>query len=307
MPAAFAALLLVAACDRRPASPPPDSAVVGGDSAAPPGGGTAVASPWRADAGPVLVVRDEASAARGAVVFPEYTDSTLTDTTSFATHAIAGARADLFGRAGLVTPAAALAPAAAEGAPVGCTAWPPAAVSADGGSAPPAWSVAFLAGRAQPIPLDSLAGMTTRDSARFAVDVARLANALPSDGDGDFHGLPYVVRAAFRFTPEPGTEALVAMVMRRVSREADPRVQHVLLVGERAAGGKWALAYSERSTGAEETLELTEVLAAVQLGAPPRPTLVLARDYGDGMAYALLERTGPRDWRVRWSSAYAGC
>jgi hypothetical protein len=305
--ALLVALLVPVACDRRPASPPPDSAAVRGDSATQPGPGPAAVSPWRADAGPVLVVRDEASAARATVVFPEYTDSTLTDTTTFATHRLAGAQADLFGRSGLVSPAAALGPAAADVAPVGCTAWPPASVAADGGQAPPPWTVAFLTGRARPMPLDSLAGMKTRDSARFAVDVARLANALPSDGDGDFHGLPYVVRAAYRFTPDSGTEALVAMVMRRVSREADPRVQHVLLVGERSAGGKWALAFSERSTGAEETLELTEVLAAVQLGSPPRPTLVLARDYGDGMAYALLERVGVRDWRVRWSSAYAGC
>ena len=41
--------------------------------------------------------------------------------------------------------------------------------------------------------------------------------------------------------------------------------------------------------------------------AARRPTLVVARDYGDGMAYALVERLGDARWAVRWSSAYAGC
>ena len=52
---------------------------------------------------------------------------------------------------------------------------------------------------------------------------------------------------------------------------------------------------------------MSDVLAAVSLGVPARTTIVLARDYGDGSAYSLLERTGARAWRIRWSSAYSGC
>ena len=37
------------------------------------------------------------------------------------------------------------------------------------------------------------------------------------------------------------------------------------------------------------------------------PTLVIGREYGEGFSYALIERTGPKKWRLRWSSAYAGC
>jgi hypothetical protein len=56
-------------------------------------------------------------------------------------------------------------------------------------------------------------------------------------------------------------------------------------------------------------VETDEVLAGVLLGHGPRvtPTIVLDRDYGDGNAYTLIQRTAPRQWRPRWSSAYVGC
>jgi hypothetical protein len=34
---------------------------------------------------------------------------------------------------------------------------------------------------------------------------------------------------------------------------------------------------------------------------------VLNREYEDALAYSLLERTGSRRWRVRWTSATLSC
>jgi hypothetical protein len=42
------------------------------------------------------------------------------------------------------------------------------------------------------------------------------------------------------------------------------------------------------------------------LGAERRPTLVVARDTGNGFSYALIERINGQ-WQRRWSSVYAGC
>ena len=157
------------------------------------------------------------------------------------------------------------------------------------------------------MPLDSLEGMPRADSARLAADIARVVSALPDTGDSTFTGRPFLVRAAYRFRIGSGVEGVAADVMRTVNQEANPRAEHLLVVAERETGGRWTAAYVERASGHEETLEVSELLAAVLVGGVEWPTLVLARDYGDGTAYALVEREGTRRWKVRWSSAYAGC
>ena len=59
-----------------------------------------------------------------------------------------------------------------------CTAWPIARLSIDGGTSLP-WTVAFASGKVTPIVLDSIEGMSPRDSARLVIDLTRLASALP--------------------------------------------------------------------------------------------------------------------------------
>ena len=105
---------------------------------------------------------------------------------------------------------------------------------------------------------------------------------------------------------------LVANVIRRINQEANPREEQLLLVAERGApaprpGEGYALAYHERVSGHEEAIETTDILAAVMLGASGPPAIVLIRDYGDGTAYALLARRPSGEWRISWTSAYAGC
>ena len=310
------------ACDRASQAPANDTAatvepsepVPPGAEPAPPVG----TNGWRLDeAGPGLVV-PAASALRAQLVYPQFTDSTLTTAARFALADFGGATLDLFGPAGLVgratladpEPPTPRAPAGAPpGTPETCTAWPRARLVPATEPLQP-WTVAFAAGRAEAIPLDSAAALAPADSARLAAEVARIASSAPetrADSTSPFRGLPFVVREMRRFAPAPGVQAVAADVERRVNQEASQRVEHVLLVAERRATGPWRAAFLERTAGAEETLELNTVLAAVLLGAERRPTLVVGRDYGDGTAYALVERLGDARWAVRWSSAYAGC
>jgi hypothetical protein len=53
-------------------------------------------------------------------------------------------------------------------------------------------------------------------------------------------------------------------------------------------------------------VETTDILALVLLGNERRPTLVVARDSGNGSSFALIERVSGT-WQRLWASAYAGC
>lgn len=319
-PAVLVAAL--AACDRRePAPVVYDTAAVDTPSVAvepatpPPAPNTG----WRAaEAGRLLVV-PAGSALRAQLVFPQFTDTTLTAATAFELAPVEGDTVELFGPAGLVgtatltsaTPPVPRTRGTGNGAAsdAACTGWPQAALVPTAEPVSP-WRVAFAAGRARPLPLDSVSALAGPDSARLAADVARIASAVPQDAASPFRGLPFVVREARRFTPVAGTQAVVADVVRRLNLEASQEMEHLLLVAERSAGrpdAPWTLAYVERTAGQEETLEMSDVLAAVTLGPTRRPTLVIWRDYGDGSAYALVERGTAGRWRLRWSSAYAGC
>lgn len=304
---AVALLLLVAGCERSPG-------VTGRDTtaAAVPAPGAAAAAPaastWDASAGPVLLVAGE-SGNDAMVVFPQFTDSTLTDSTRFDVSGVRDVRFDLFARAGSAGTGT-LAPRDDSTGDEGCVSWPVMAVRPVGDASLAAWTVGFASGRAETIPLDSIEALPPADSARLAAEAARLASSLPSDTAEAFRGIPFFVRTVRRFTIPPRTQALVAEVQRRVNQEASPREEQILIVAERDSGqtsGHYTVAYYDRAAGTEESVETVDVLAAVLLGDGRQPALVLSRDDGDGTAYALLERTGPRRWAVRWASAYTGC
>src|SRR5688572_147566 len=93
-------VLLITACDREPRpAAPADS----GQLVPVPADDSATAdnprSGWETALGPLLVV---ASSPREAnAVFPTFSDSTLTDTTTFDTSILGGMRVDLFSRTGL--------------------------------------------------------------------------------------------------------------------------------------------------------------------------------------------------------------
>ena len=301
------AVPLILACDRTPRPPAVDSTVAVDPA---PGDTTQLEarSGWETGLGPLLIV---AGAQREAsAVFPHFSDSTLTDTTTFDASILADMRVDLFSRAGLAGHAR-LRSAPVRARDDGCVAWPEATVTiTDSVVARSPWTVAFAAGRVIPLALDSLENQSGADSARLTAEVSRLASLVPDDTAAAFRGIPYFVRQVRRFRIAPDTHVLIANVTRRINQEANPREEQVLLVAERAGSrpeARHTLTYHERVSGPEEAIESTDVLAAVSFIPGGAPTIVLIRDYGDGSAYALITRASGGEWKLAWNSAYAGC
>jgi hypothetical protein len=266
-------------------------------------------STWDSSAGPVMFVRGN-SAAEGYVVFPSITDSTPSDDVHFDSALARNTTVDLFERSGGGNVARVSAMSGGEWNADQCIEWPAVKmITASGGSTEQGWTVAFLKGRARAIPLDTIETMSHADSATLAADITRLVSTIPNDTARTFRGIPYSVRTAYRFTPADGVEAVVADVVRTLNQEATPLEEHTLIVGERPSGSNapYRLSYREVTSGSDETLESSDVLAAVSIGAPPRVYLVLAREGYESNAYALLERKADGTWRLRWTSAHTGC
>jgi hypothetical protein len=104
-------------------------------------------------------------------------------------------------------------------------------------------------------------------------------------------------------------EVVIADVVRTVNEEANPRVEHLFIIGERPIGaaGKFSADYYSRTAGAEDTVQATDILAVVQLGADKHPTVVVNVEYDDGGKLGLIERDVTGRWAATWTSAYTGC
>lgn len=257
---------------------------------------------WRPAAGPALLVqgasRDEAIA-----LFPATGDSNAAahlDSVSLSEVPVT-----LFGRGGQRF-------SAQLGAPTGegtddCERWPLHAFQPATGAA---WSVGFASDQVRAIALDSVDVLSPRDSMVLVAEASRLASSVTAPTGASFQGLRFTTEDVRRFEPVPGVQALVAHLVRRVNQEASPFEEQTLLIAERDSGvtsGPYRLAYAERTSGREEDVVTPEVLAGVRVGAGAPPALIVARDGDDGIAYALIERTGPRRWRVRWKSGVTSC
>jgi hypothetical protein len=250
------------------------------------------------------------TAAEAYVVFPAITDSTPSDDVHFDSALARNTPVELFERAGGGDAARVGAVSGGEWDADQCIEWPAAKiVTTSVSAASSGWTVAFLKGRARAIPLDTIETMAHADSAQLAADITRLVSTVPNDTARTFRGIPYAVRTAYRFTPVEGVEGVVADVVRTLNQEATPLEEHTLIVGERPSGSNapYRLAYREVTAGSDETLESSDVLAAVMIGAPPHVDLVLAREGYESNAYALLERRPDGSWRLRWTSAHTGC
>ena len=308
-------LLAATACERSRSGQRPAASSAGGPSAASAAGAAARrGSAWNDTlAGPDLFVAG-ANPTEAVDVMPRFTDSSITDAPPLDTVLAGHPQVDLFTRTGKV--GSATLSTQAEGNFAGsCTTWPTAHVTAPAGP-PPDWSVAFTAGHAIPLPMDSVATLNAQDSARRAADVARVASALPNDTAAAFHGLPFTLHDAHLFRLPSGDSVIAAEVVRRLNEEANPQEEHIFILMERdttpsvsSGAPGYLAAYFERTSGPEDDVETDEVLAGVMLGRTSRgiPTVILARDYGDGNAYTFIQRTASHQWRARWSSAYVGC
>lgn len=257
---------------------------------------------WNAAAGPVLLVAgpstDEALVFFGAVNGGA--------TPALDTGAVDQGTATLLGRDGTRLTATLELPAGNDDTE--CRVWPLRNVHTVSGRG--TWSVGFVSGNVSGVPLDSVDVLPARDSMALAAEASRLASAVTANTSPAFQGLRFTAHDIRRFEAAPGVQALAAHLTRHVNQEADPQEEQTLLVAERDSGvttGPYQLAYAERSSGNEEEVSTSEVVAAVRFGTTGRPSLVVARDGNEGLAYALLERSGAKHWSVRWTSGLAKC
>lgn len=237
-----------------------------------------------------------------AVVLPDATDSTVASIQGIRPP-ISGLTFDLFGRSGKIGSSAAL-PLPTVDTTQECYSWPLARLQSSHSN----WRVGFAAGRVHPIMLDSIEAMPSADSAALAASLAQTAATMRIASDPTFRGLPFRVRSAYTFRLD-SIDIVIADVVRSVNEEANPRLEHLLLIGERPAGanGKFNLGYYSRTAGAEESTQATEVLGAVQIGPANRPAIVVNIEFDDGGKLGLVERVGPGEWRATWRSAYTDC
>ena len=264
-------------------------------------------SAWDTTAGSALFVAGTAPQ-EALVIAPRYTTEASLDSNVIDTSRLQDIRLDLFS-AGKRVGVAAVMSIAGSVRTDSCRTWPIARLQRlSGDTSTTSWTVAFESGHAIPLSVDSIETLASADSARLAADVARLASALPGDTSAIFRGLPFVVTKAWRAQVPGGRTVLTAMVIRNVNQEANPRQERILLIAERDSvpSARYSTVYSERSVGLEETIETSDLIGMLLLGAEQRPSVVITRDSGNGIAYTLVERVDGQ-WQRRWTSPYAGC
>jgi len=309
--ASLAALVLTtAACERPRAAPPIDSAV----PLRPAATGTAspqAATTWDAHLGPVLLVAGSTPDLATVVVGDSARTGADTITQREAI-AIRSTPATLVGRTDSVQLGILQEVRSAKGEEDSeCTGWPAWAIQgARAGTTLAPWTVGFVGAAVQPIRMDSIESMTRVDSARLAAEVTRLASTLPTSAGDRFTGLPFTVTSLWRFHAGPGAEGIVTNLVRHINQEARPFEERTLIIAERDSSRReerFTLAYYDRSQGAEETVESRDVLALARPAPDAQPMLVLGRDYGDGMSYALVQRDPSGRWREKWHSPRGHC
>ena len=279
-------------------APPPESTVATRPEA----------SPWDSTAGPALFIAGS-TPAEAFIIAPRYTDPGALDSLQPEPTQFRSLQVDLFA-GGKKVGVARIDSTVGSSRTDSCRTWPIArlALAPRDTSAPP-WNVAFETGHATEVAIDSIEALPSADSARLAADIARIASALPGDTSAAFRGLPFVVNKAWRARIPGGPTVLTAVVVRNVNQEANPRQERILLIAERDSGTttpRFTPRYTERKVGLEETLETTDPISIVLLGTNRHPTVVVARDAGNGLSYALIERIAGQ-WQRRWASIYAGC
>jgi hypothetical protein len=296
------ALAAATGCERKPPVAHPDTVVLKIDSTSGATHTPVAGSGWSDAAGPVLLVQGE-TRDEAIILLPDDRDSAATGTRVRAL-GDQGASVSLYGRGGAtLTGQLGAAPAAPDPE---CRLWPLRGVHGEGNAN--TWAVGFVGGQTSPLPLDSVDVLSSRDSTALVAEASRLASMVTAITDPSFQGLRFTAHDIRRFEVSPGVQAIVAHLVRKVNQEANPQEEQTLLIAERDSGvtsGPYHLVYAERVHGLEEQSTMPEVIAGVRIAG--RPTLVVARDSDAGVAYAMLERVGPRRWRIRWTSGMTRC
>ena len=172
------------------------------------------------------------------------------------------------------------------------------------------WSLALAPGIAAPFGIDGAADLTSRDSAALVARVSRLVSAIPEDSlSSPFHGLPVVVRDAWRFRLADGVMMTVAVATRSLNMESNPSAESTTLIAEpdsSSGSGELRTAYWERESGPEDRVEGADLLAAFQLRRA-RAAVALVRGGDGGPQVEIVERASPGVWQLRWSTAGLPC
>ncbi len=267
---------------------------------------------WDASAGTFLVLPDLAGGLiSGSLVRPAALGNTISDTSGVGLE-MGDGRLELFSRAGRVGAATLHVDAAIPGAS-GCTAWPVARLDLDGGTVSAPWTAAFMSGRVLALPLDSIAGLSPRDSASMVANIARLASTLPDDTSETFRPLPLVVLGAWRSSgvgtaDSADTGFIVATLMRRLNQEDDPREERIIIVINTPSDkvSDWTVGWHERASGLEEELIVAEPLLAYHTVNSPTVHLLFGRDDGVSPGAVIIVRS-EMTWRELWESAPVEC
>ena len=258
---------------------------------------------WNVNAGPVMLLSAGSSSDSVSIVLPEATDTTI-ELLQDVTPPVSGLVFELFNRGGKVDSTRVSPQKLGADTTRDCSIWPV------GRTQPthPGWRVGFVRGNVRAIPLDSIESLQSADSAMLAASLAQTAATLPVSSDPTFRRLPFRVQSAYTFRLN-SVEVVIADIVRTLNEEANPRIEHLLLIGERSAGTKarYAVGYFSRIAGAEETMQATEVLAVVRIGVSKSPAIVVSVESEEGVKLGLIERTGPGQWRSTWKSAYTTC
>lgn len=303
-------LTAASACENRRNPPPIDSSVP--LRPAPVGtSGTPTTTTWDARLGPVLLIGGP-SPDLATVVIGDSSRAGADTVTEREAIAIRSTPAILIGRGDSAEVGLLQEVHSAKGEEDSdCTGWPSWRITgARSGVSLAPWSVGFVGATVQAIRMDSIESLSRVDSARLAADAARLASTLPAGAGERFTGLPFTVTSLWRFRAGPGVEGMVANLVRHINQEARPFEERTLIIAERDSSRRderFNLGYYDRSQGSEETVESREVLALARPTADAQPMLIIGRDYGDGMAYALVQRDPSGRWREKWRSPRGHC
>jgi hypothetical protein len=180
----------------------------------------------------------------------------------------------------------------------------------DSHALPNSWSLALSPGIATPFGIDGVGELLPRDSAAMVALISRLVSAIPEDSaSAPFRGLPIVVRDAWRFQLADSAKVAVAVAMRSVNVESNPRAQAITLIAEpdpASTSGQWRTVFYERFAGPEDRIEGVDLLAAFQLHGA-LPAVALVREGDTGLQLEIVERSAPGVWTVRWSSTALPC
>jgi hypothetical protein len=265
--------------------------------------GLAGSTGWDSTAGRVVVLPASGEPSKAVIVLPGLSDSTLAATSQFELSGLDSIAVDLFSQQGLIG-SSILRVASQRPDATGCVNWPSGNLTNAAGAS---WRVGLEKGRAAAVPLDSLAAMKPQDSARFVTDAMEAASSLGSTDSSAFRGLQYSVRRGYRIALS-SSPVIVAEVVRKINEEANPREEHTLFLAEKQSGsGAYRVRFSKRSSGREEALETSDVLAALELKRTNAPAIVISFEYEDGGKIGLLEKFSDGSWKIRWRSAYTGC